>query len=518
MTSRTPVLALVALVFAAGCAPAPFRPATPSAAENASPLGPSYVLLPLPGEDEALLGRVLPALPAPGRSLDETSRPNPCADALTAAKTTPLASTFEDAQEISARAQAKAMLGAFGFEGDASAASHFLYKITTEKRVALTDTTAYEKCCEQKGGCGVGFVSALIHGEGEYATGEESGASGSVTVPIAGGAGGGVQLKVLHRRKVRGYLAALVTLTGKQAGGAALGPLGLEAVEATPPQRVLEAYEREKVSILEVPGHGWVLRTGTEMLTENEFARRYERETQATDLRPAETRRNTVSVIVLAAFSAGALYLTYWGATHLNRPCETGDIECWQSTPSIGSSNVKAVPPGGQCVSASCPDYVDPSQTVARPGAYIALIGGATLALPFVGATIYALFDKDGNPSDHVLTEDDARKFATRYNRAMLRRANQKIQRQLEIERGAKLDWRPVLGPGVLGFGASFLKLRENVTSRRACRSSASCRPFRSRRCGSCGAEPHARRRCSSGSGRPLSENRESRRSRGSRA
>ena len=458
MLLRPLAASLLALVVAAGCSPAPFHPQAPAGAEHASPLGPSYVLLPLPGEDETLLGRVLPALPAAGRSLDETSRPNPCAEALTPAKTTPLASSFEDAQEISARAQAKAMLGAFGFEGDAASASHFFYKLTTEKRVALTDTTAYVQCCAQKGSCGVGFVSALIHGEGEYATGEESGASGSVTVPVAGGAGGGVQLKILHRRKVRGYIAALVTLTEKQGGAAALGPLGLEAVEPTPPQRVVEAYERDKVSIFVLPGGAWALRTGNEILTENEFARRYERETHATDLRPAETRRNWGTLIVLSAITAGALYTTYWGATHLHRPCATGDVGCWQNNPSSGtSSKPSAIPPGTMCVSADCIEYVDPKDTVVRPEGYIALFGGAVLALPLLGATVYAIVDKDGNALDHVLSEDDAHKFATRYNRAMLRRATQKIERQLEIERGAKIQWTPLVSPRGLGVGVTFL-------------------------------------------------------------
>ena len=108
-------------------------------------------------------------------------------------------------------------------------------------------------------------------------------------------------------------------------------------------------------------------------------------------------------------------------------------------------------------MSADCLDYVDPNQTVANPYGYIAVFGGAVIALPLLGATIYALVDKDGNPRDHVLTEDDARLFATRYNRAVLRRSNQKIQRQLEIERGARLEWRPLVAPGALGIVATFL-------------------------------------------------------------
>ena len=65
------------------------------------------------------------------------------------------------------------MLGAFGFAGDARQASYFVYRIRTDKRKGTTDTNEYVQCCRENQ-CGYGFVSALVYGDGEYATAEES--------------------------------------------------------------------------------------------------------------------------------------------------------------------------------------------------------------------------------------------------------------------------------------------------------------------------------------------------------
>jgi hypothetical protein len=71
----------------AGCAAAtPFHPTTPGETAAGSPLGPSYILVPLPNDDDSLLGRVLLSPLENGRSLDEVSRPNECADKLTPKK------------------------------------------------------------------------------------------------------------------------------------------------------------------------------------------------------------------------------------------------------------------------------------------------------------------------------------------------------------------------------------------------------------------------------------------------
>jgi hypothetical protein len=170
---RAALVALVALANAACVSPP--SPNLPKGARgpdsDASPLGASYVLVPVPSDDDSILGRILPNEPQPGRSLEETARANPCADKLTDAKVSPMASTFEDAQDLQVQGKARAMLGAFGFSGDAEHATHFFYKLEASKRVSRQDTSDYAACCAAKG-CGYGYVSALVYGDGEYATGQ----------------------------------------------------------------------------------------------------------------------------------------------------------------------------------------------------------------------------------------------------------------------------------------------------------------------------------------------------------
>ena len=151
---------LVALVaFTAGCATVPLR--DPSHGEPASPLGPSFVLAPAPSDDDALLGRIIVAPPEAGASLEDVSRPNPCADALEPARASAMVATFEDAQDLSLDGSGRALLGAYGFASDVTKATHFFYRVTTERRVARVDTVAYETCCREKS-CGLGYVSALV--------------------------------------------------------------------------------------------------------------------------------------------------------------------------------------------------------------------------------------------------------------------------------------------------------------------------------------------------------------------
>src|SRR5690606_13792108 len=104
---------------------------------------------------------------------------------------------FEYAEELAGSASAGALLGTFGFSADARRATHFVYELGTDRRVSVVDTAAYAACCAEKG-CGYGYVSALVHGSGEYATGEESAASGGVDIPAIASASGQVSLRVLN--------------------------------------------------------------------------------------------------------------------------------------------------------------------------------------------------------------------------------------------------------------------------------------------------------------------------------
>jgi len=231
--------AILFVLFAmTGCNEIP-RPRVPGGdAASGNPLGPSYVLIPLPSDDDALLGRILPELPEGGRSLEEIAQPNPCAEYLSDAKTTPLASSFDYAQELEMGAHAKVALSTFGFSGDAERATHFVYQLKTEKRVARVDTNEYVTCCKEND-CGYGFISTLIYGEGEYKTGEESRVTADVNVAVVASVGGSASLKILNKRKVKGWIAALVRVTDKKQKGQ-VGALGVAQAAGIDEEKIAE--------------------------------------------------------------------------------------------------------------------------------------------------------------------------------------------------------------------------------------------------------------------------------------
>ncbi len=437
------------LLLACGGPPAP-KNAASAGATDGNPLGPSYVLIPLPTEETTMLGRILPSVPQPGRSLEETSRANPCAAKLSEATTTPLASTFEDAQEVAASASAKAMLGTFGFSGDASRATHFVYKLETQKRAALRDTSEYDQCCKEKS-CGYGYISALIYGEGEYATGEETSGAAGVQVAAVASASGSARVKILHKRKVKGWMAAVVTITDSKKTGEQLGPLGIAAAagitEAGVPETVKVLYERDKLSV-EGKGDSYRFKDGRGYeITENEFVRRYRDVTTLDDLDAYEQRRNKGSFYAsgaLLALSAGAL--TY-GLLNLDKRCTSDDVkgtfpeqECAFTT---GSSHLS-----GDVVG------YDPQATRENGLGIGMAVGGGIGTIGFGIWFLVAALRYDQGPGDHYLSDRDAVLYSSKYNRALLRRTIKQVEKVHSARSDVQL--RPEVGFGSLGFSGSF--------------------------------------------------------------
>lgn len=419
-----PLLASCALLACAG-QPPDVRFAPPAEHREASPLGGSYVLLPLPGEDEQLLGRIFSDPPSAGRSLEEVARPNPCADKLTEVRTTPLANTYEDSEELAVGGSARAMLGAFGFHADVQRATHFLYKLRTSKRAAQSDTNDYVACCQEKG-CGYGFVSALIYGDAEYATAEETNASGGANISIAT-ATGDATVKVLHRRTVHGYVAALVMVTdGRRT--AQLGPLGVAKEagisEATVSDQVKSIYESGKISVCGT-GADWKFCEKAGPITENEFVRRYAKITESDELAAHDrNRQNGLLIAGLATTAGSAGLIAFSVATWPDKATDTEDM--W-------ILNLMGTTFGGVGV----------------------LFGG--------GMTIGALSSTEGSPTDHSLAEYDGRLYAERYNRALLRRSIRDVQNgalssqpswRTPIERPALV--RPVVTPTFIAVEGTF--------------------------------------------------------------
>lgn len=417
MKARLLAIAALAIVVG-GCSSVPRPRFADQDAKRPSPLGPSYVLLPLPSDDDTLLGRVLPGPPEAGRALEEVARPNPCEEHLTPVKESALASTFEDAQELSGGASAGAILGTFGFQGDVAHATHFVYRLNTSKRIARTDTTEYETCCKEND-CGFGFVTALIHGDGEYSTGEETSASGQVNVAFAS-AEGRTRLRTLHKRKVSGYLAAVLRVTDSKEAQK-LTPFGYGAelgiTEETLSDIVKPTYERAKITV-ETVGSSYVFKDGTgETITENEFVRRYQAVTGSDEVDDVEHRRNW-------GWFGTTLAITGLGA----------------AVAVVGGVLLGTAESGGE-----------------EPGVVTLIAGGSVMALAGIPTIVLATeWAADGNSEDHDLTELDARILAAEHNRTLLRRAVQKAQSKQARSADPPIVVRPSVGVGTVGVTGSF--------------------------------------------------------------
>jgi hypothetical protein len=394
------------------------------------------------------LGRVLDDTPQPGHSLDETSRANPCDDKLAPAKTSEADASFQDAQDLSQSASARAAVGIFGFHGDLSAASHFLYTLTTTKRESRIDTADYASCCKEKG-CGIGYVSALIYGTGQYATGQQTSASGGANVSIFGTGDGQVAMNVLEKRDVKGWLAALVTITDQE-HAKALGPLGIAQAagitESTIPQQVKDIYDH---NTMQIDGEGerytFKLASG-ETITENEFAQKYRGVTGSNELDDIDTRRNWGTVAMwggLAVASTGVIVL---GVKLLSRSCSDTDVDpdgVGECATTAGAPNAKpGFFPG---------TFYDSSKTTSSMlGIPIIALGAAGL-IGTVIPLVVALGRPNGSPTSHYLTDADARVYTNRYNHALL----QKTVRDVQSSTGS-ITVTPTIGFGTLGFAGTF--------------------------------------------------------------
>jgi hypothetical protein len=236
-------------------------------------------------------------------------------------------------------------------------------------------------------------------------------------------AGGSARLKILHKRKVRGWLAAVVTVTDA-AKASQLGPLGVATTagitEATVPETVKDFYELDKLSA-EGKGNRYVLRDGRgEALTENDFVRRFRRVTGSDELDDVERRRNpTITYVTggLTALSAGALA---WGLLNLSRGCSVNDGDAYVSCPAQ-SAQVGGV--------ATEPVRYDRTATGEYPPGIIVAVTGGLATAGFGTWFLINLLRPDGSDTDHLITDLDAVLYTNRDNRSLLRKTVKEVER-----------------------------------------------------------------------------------------
>jgi hypothetical protein len=240
LTSRVGVAAAAITVCfalsAAACMPA----RTGGEMQRDNPLGPSFWIIPTPSDDDGLLGRSFTRPPDTGLTLEEQSQPNPCADKLAAAKDAAMGNKYENAIDVRSSASGGALLGLYGFSADVSKATHLVYKVSTAKRLSRLDTSEYVECCKQKS-CGWGYVSALVYGEGDYVSGAETAAKAEGHYTVVTGKGE-TSFKVLNKRQIKGYVAAVLTAHDRGAAAQACPPGETwGATECVPNERVEQA-------------------------------------------------------------------------------------------------------------------------------------------------------------------------------------------------------------------------------------------------------------------------------------
>lgn len=390
--------------------------------QQTSPLGPSYTLIPVPSDDDALLGRVIDHMPAEGQSLEEVARPNACAQFLSPVKSTPSVGTFEDAEELALEGKASATLGQFGFSGDASRATHFLYRLQTERRLARADTTEYEQCCKEKSACGIGFVSALVYGSGEYATAEETSGRASANITFVS-AEGAARYRVLHKRGVHGWMAAMIRPMAGAEQAKSFGALGdpaaygLKLDEITLPQQVKDRFQAGRIHVEtnnDTPVEtAYVFEDGSDEISENEFIRRYGQITHSNELDPLAGKKNGKKILSFGLLTLGSLAML------------GGGIGIIAAT---GGESDGAIVGGGALAAA-----------------------GFGLSLGF-GITFLVQLGRD-SPVYHRITRYDAELYAQRYNRFLLRKSIKDATERMKSLSSTAPAPEPPIRIGVTPFG-----------------------------------------------------------------
>jgi hypothetical protein len=389
----------------AGCAAAPVPHADAPAPVAPAPLGPSTVLLASPGEDESLLGRAVFAASGPA-SLGDVTRPNECADHLAPRAEGTSAEVFEEWQALAKGERAAKALETFGLRADEHEPEYFYYRLAVDKRLQQGRTEAYVACCKEKGTCGIGFVAALLHGEGRYATASkttsDTESQADTLIPLTGGADVTVRGKVLARRTTHGYVAAVIRPT---AGGKPIvGVLGdLAALEAITEESMLtdsgrSRFSSEKIDVFttEQNPEVYTLRDSLGLVTEGAFRERYRAVTGGQEL-PGNASPGTPTIVagflVLAAGFVGSVVLA-------------------ASTSSQNSSSCTQTPSGTLCVPNS-------SSSTMSGGATAGLLmasGAGALGIPLIVTGITT------NKNAQSMTRADAELACARYNRALLRK------------------------------------------------------------------------------------------------
>lgn len=170
----------------------------------------AFRMVSVPGQDTSVLGRIVMNEPPPGSSFEAEARPNPCAEHLEQVSEHDLQQEVHRAQELGVAVDAKATLQGFGFSAGVAEDTHLVFDLTTNKKIVRRDTLDYLACCREHD-CGFGYVSTLVYGQGEYASGRATRVEGEADYLGLAGGGTTVNIAASERKQVQGWVLAVVT-------------------------------------------------------------------------------------------------------------------------------------------------------------------------------------------------------------------------------------------------------------------------------------------------------------------
>lgn len=170
----------------------------------------AFRMVPVPNEDDSILGRVVKEEPGTVISFEAEARPNPCAQHLEPMREDALKQEIHQAKELGGSVEARATLEGIGFSASTQTDTHLVFDISTTRKIVRRDTSEYLACCRSHD-CGFGYISTLVYGQGEYASGRATRVEAEADYLRLAGVGGTVNVAATERKRVEGWVAAVVT-------------------------------------------------------------------------------------------------------------------------------------------------------------------------------------------------------------------------------------------------------------------------------------------------------------------
>ncbi len=174
--------------------------------QAADSLGDDALLIPIPSEDDTLIGKV--QIPRQKAQLTEVDfQANPCLKQLTL-KDFKAERVVRDTRRFQTDINGSAIIQVVQVGASLSQVTDYQYEFSVSRKLVADDTVEYAQCCARlRGGCGNHFVRELYYGEGVYRLLRNIKAGVSAGVPLLAQGSAEAQYGVLGEQRFRGFFA-----------------------------------------------------------------------------------------------------------------------------------------------------------------------------------------------------------------------------------------------------------------------------------------------------------------------